>query len=146
MYRKLAGEKLVAYRAYQREWMKKYRQNPLIAKRGSQQAREWQLKNPIRFAFSSYSRRAKRKQYEFEFTIKEFEQMLKASCYYCGAIPPPFNGIDRIDSSIGYTKLNSVTACQTCNLAKNDLSIREFTSWIERVSNHMLGGANGVLC
>ena len=31
------------------------------------------------------------------------------------------NGIDRVDSNIGYTNENSVPCCKTCNFAKNDL-------------------------
>ena len=43
------------------------------------------------------------------------------------------NGIDRVDSSIGYTKENSVTCCKYCNFAKNTMSEDEFYKWIKRV-------------
>ena len=43
------------------------------------------------------------------------------------------NGIDRLDSNIGYTNENSVTCCKTCNFAKNTLSESEFYSWIKKI-------------
>ena len=43
------------------------------------------------------------------------------------------NGIDRVDSSKGYTKENSVTCCKHCNTAKNIMSDISFYKWIKRV-------------
>ena len=46
------------------------------------------------------------------------------------------NGIDRIDSCIGYTKSNCVSCCEICNKAKRNLTIKEFTDWIKKLTNH----------
>ena len=43
------------------------------------------------------------------------------------------NGIDRVDSSKGYTDENSVTCCKHCNTAKNTMSEDDFYKWIKRV-------------
>lgn len=43
------------------------------------------------------------------------------------------NGIDRIDSNIGYTKENSVSCCKFCNFAKHTMSESDFYKWIRRV-------------
>ena len=43
------------------------------------------------------------------------------------------NGIDRVDSSIGYTKENSITCCKYCNFAKHTMSEDDFYKWIKRV-------------
>ena len=43
------------------------------------------------------------------------------------------NGIDRVDSSIGYTKENSVPCCKYCNFAKHTMSENDFYKWIRRV-------------
>ena len=43
------------------------------------------------------------------------------------------NGIDRIDSNIGYTKENSVSCCKFCNTAKSTMSRDEFLKWIKKV-------------
>lgn len=44
-----------------------------------------------------------------------------------------YNGIDRVNKSIGYTKRNCVTACKFCNKAKTDMSIKEWTEWLKRI-------------
>lgn len=47
------------------------------------------------------------------------------------------NGIDRIDSGIGYTKENCVPCCPTCNCAKNAMTQDDFKQWIRRVYKHL---------
>ena len=43
------------------------------------------------------------------------------------------NGIDRVNSDIGYTKENSVTCCKYCNFAKHTMSEDDFYKWIRKV-------------
>lgn len=43
------------------------------------------------------------------------------------------NGIDRIDSSKGYTEENSVPCCKYCNTAKNTMTEGDFFKWIKKV-------------
>ena len=85
---------------------------------------------------------------------ERFKKLSKSKCKYCGAEYSKviedrlnesksqkrlseeilkINGIDRLDSSIGYTNENSVTCCKTCNFAKNTLSESEFYSWIKKI-------------
>ena len=42
-----------------------------------------------------------------------------------------YNGIDRLDSSLGYTKDNIVTCCKICNYAKNKMKFEDFKMDIE---------------
>lgn len=49
-------------------------------------------------------------------------------------------GIDRIDSYIGYTINNIVPCCFQCNGAKNFYSISEFKNWITRVYSFYIEG------
>jgi hypothetical protein len=49
-----------------------------------------------------------------------------------------YNGIDRIDSSIGYVEGNIVPCCKACNMAKNTMGQDEFMLWVERVYNHSI--------
>lgn len=96
--------------------------------------------------YKGYINRSKRKNIDFEFTKEEFLQLTQKKCYYCGRLPRTsiktvvgkrkrngsfvYNGLDRIDSSKGYTKENCVTCCEICNKAKRDLSQIEFLEWI----------------
>lgn len=43
------------------------------------------------------------------------------------------NGVDRIDSNIGYITNNIVSCCKICNIAKNNLHYNDFISWINRL-------------
>lgn len=69
-----------------------------------------------------YVRRAKLKSIEFSLTYDEFASLISSNCHYCGALPRKtvqyvlkmhpeetisYNGIDRKDSSLGYTSKNS---------------------------------------
>ena len=47
-----------------------------------------------------------------------------------------FNGIDRIDSKIGYIDGNVVTCCKHCNFAKDALTQKEFKDLIFKIYNH----------
>lgn len=95
-------------------------------------------------------------------SLKKAAQIIKQNCYYCGIEPNmvfnsmrsrksaekinskmskehiesgsiKYNGIDRLDSKLGYTILNVVPCCKTCNFAKNELTINEFYNWIQRI-------------
>lgn len=119
--------------------------------------REWNVTSKTKHAFrgmarilTEYRRGALSRGYSFEISSSDFSQLVESACHYCG-VPPKTrfkniqaglrvqvtaNGIDRIDSSIGYIKSNVVPCCKTCNLAKNDLSLQDFTSWIDRLISH----------
>lgn len=43
------------------------------------------------------------------------------------------NGIDRIDSTMGYTINNCVPCCSNCNMFKNDLSVDEFLNHVNKI-------------
>ncbi len=72
--------------------------------------------------------------------LKAYETYIIGICNYCG-LKPQFphtrNGIDRIDSSKGYTEDNCVACCVFCNRAKNDYTLGEFKEWIIRVYTHL---------
>ena len=102
--------------------------------------------NAFNRLYDSYKRRSKIKNFEFDFTKEEFKEITQESCFYCGREPfqkaPPtlntichgyyiYNGIDRIDSSKGYTKENSVPCCGQCNISKNNYTEQEFIEWIK---------------
>jgi len=84
--------------------------------------------------FSNYRSGAKTRNLEFTLNKEEFYKIVTSNCYYCGAIPvetltsksnnrttTPFlhNGVNRVDSLLGYTVKNTVPCCAVCNLMKN---------------------------
>lgn len=99
----------------------------------------------------NYRRRARVKKMEFTLGDKEFFKLMSGRCVYCGVGPSTtltikrkgrtkvdsitYNGIDRIDSRRGYTAENSVPCCATCNMAKSDMSLADFKTWVNRVQS-----------
>ncbi len=95
--------------------------------------------------FSDYKLHAKKLNLEFSILKEEFKNLTQQNCNYCGSIPNQkvnrkdmngdfiYNGIDRIDSSIGYTIENCVPSCGFCNRAKHNKDILEFEKWLEKL-------------
>ena len=111
------------------------------------------LKN---YLYKNYVRGAEIRGHSFNLTIDEFKDIIKNDCHYCGEPPqkstnkilisrgnvnePPFyyNGIDRINSNMGYEIENCVPCCGTCNYMKNTLSKDDFLFKIQRIYNHII--------
>lgn len=104
---------------------------------------------------ATYKARAKKKKRKFTLSKSQFKLLTQGLCAYCGISPHRkhsprkfrnayvYNGIDRIDSSKGYTPKNSVSCCYDCNRTKSELSHSAFLSYLSRlVSNQLLILAN----
>lgn len=100
---------------------------------------------------SNYNCAAKVRGLVFSLTRKESITLFKGNCFYCGIEPKQhlksrtrpgngyfYNGIDRLDSSVGYTLDNTVSCCAPCNFAKSDKKFTDFIYWIIKLSNHIL--------
>lgn len=87
-------------------------------------------------------------------SFDEFKEKSKQPCFYCGLEYSKIiedrlnkcvkgkrlsdtiikiNGIDRLNSNIGYSSDNTVPCCKYCNTAKNTMSIEDFKKWVVRV-------------
>jgi ribosomal protein L21 len=78
-------------------------------------------------SFDYYLKRAKKKGFEFEIPKEEFEKMQNDNCYYCDNPKKKyFQGVDRLNSSLGYIKHNIVPCCEICNMMKNTLNEATF--------------------
>ena len=98
----------------------------------------------------TYKNNAKNRKLVFELNAKQLYNLFKGNCYYCG-IPPSklttsskhygfiiWNGIDRLNSRVGYTSNNCVSCCETCNFLKSDYSEEEFMSIINKIYNNRM--------
>ena len=84
----------------------------------------------------------------FGLTKEFFKRVSIMNCHYCGLEPtqtrgykkwhPPItiNGLDRVNSSMGYFDDNIVACCKDCNVAKLDKTEEEFLSWLRRLVAH----------
>jgi len=110
---------------------------------------------------SNVKAHAKIRNIPWALTLEQTSEILKMDCHYCGCGPSNpyntfknrswkqslkypkenvlekgeilYNGVDRLDSDIGYTPENSVPCCTFCNVAKNDRPVEEFLIWLDKL-------------
>lgn len=100
---------------------------------------------------SFYKNGAKRRNLEWNLSDEDFSNLIFDKCFYCGAEPKEYNsdkfanhtnlpfkrnGIDRIDTSKGYSMENCVTCCETCNRMKLNYSQSDFINHIYKIKNY----------
>lgn len=96
------------------------------------------------YLYDKYQRGASSRNLSFELSREVFKSLTKQDCHYCGEPPSTvcttknyhgeyiYNGVDRMDNSLGYTEENSVPCCPQCNYAKGTTPYDIFVSWIAR--------------
>ena len=107
----------------------------------SQGCRRCMLQTPEHRTYLLVLRTASRRSIKWEISEKDWTDLAIQSCHYCGANPGnmiseygfKYNGLDRIDSTKGYTLTNVVTSCKICNRSKSDMSQEDFYKWIKEV-------------
>lgn len=93
-----------------------------------------------------YKSNAKKRNVKFDLEYTDFEKLINGECYYCGDVksnklikknykPFYYNGIDRVNNEIGYTKENCVSCCEFCNKAKRNITIDEFYNKCYKIVN-----------
>lgn len=95
------------------------------------------LMNEVR---NSYIQSARKRQLSWEIRSGDFYTLIQDPCIYCGLVSEDssqFNGLDRVDNSVGYAMCNVVTCCKTCNYAKHTMQLSDFLAWITKVSNNL---------
>jgi len=94
--------------------------------------------------YLSYKHSAKNRGHVFDLSKEIFRKIVSRKCYYCGKEKESvhkgkyktwytYNGIDRINNSLGYTFKNIVTCCQICNRMKHTLTQDDFINHINRI-------------
>jgi hypothetical protein len=101
----------------------------------------------------------KARGWDFHLTLPELKAIAKLPCAYCGKEPSNiyrvkykidgkyqriddpsltirYSGLDRIDSSLGYTYGNVVPCCGECNGMKSNHSLDQFFVLLERIRAH----------
>ncbi len=102
--------------------------------------------------FIRYKSEAKSNGRDFFLTQEQFKKLIQSNCDYCKRQPSNkkklkrktldyivYNGVDRVDSSRGYTLDNCVPCCYKCNIAKSDMTRAEFFEWILEVAKQIAG-------
>jgi hypothetical protein len=115
------------------------RQNYVQDQRRDKEHRNYVSRINRNNAFHSYTKEAARRNYAFELSQEEFNALIDDPCYYCGEIDQEkqFNGVDRIDSALGYHPTNCVSCCTLCNYIKHTTPIDAFFERIEHILTHL---------
>jgi hypothetical protein len=101
----------------------------------------------VNLRLNQYKSSAAKYGREFSLSRDEFAALLLGDCTYCGISPSSvvrargkfqkdfyYNGIDRVDNSLGYTVDNCVSCCGICNLMKRTMSVDDFIKHIHKVA------------
>jgi len=99
--------------------------------------------------YSSYRRQAEKRNLKFDLTKEQFKTLTSGNCHYCNEPPQMiwkekgqlwgecvYNGVDRINSDLGYSVENCVSCCKVHNRMKGELSLVDFINACKQVVNH----------
>src|SRR6478609_7813814 len=84
--------------------------------------------------YNSYIYSANKRKKEFNISFEFFVSIINKSCIYCGK--EQSNGIDRLNSSIGYIESNCNPCCSICNWMKYNYTEEFFINHIKRILNY----------
>lgn len=92
-----------------------------------------------------YTYSAKNRKITWDLTPDQFKKLIHENCFYCGKTPDyrksdcveeKVNGIDRLDSTKGYTIDNCVPCCSICNKMKQTFTVNEFLQKISEIYSY----------
>lgn len=97
----------------------------------------------VNSAYAKIKSQARIRNIEFSLDRDTARILMTSPCNYCGVLGSSYkirtasvNGIDRIDSSIGYIGGNVVACCKKCNLAKHTMGAQEYIDHCQAVINY----------
>jgi len=110
-----------------KEWKKTYESRSRLFKKDT----------AFRRVIEQYKRGAKDRDLCWELTDEQFRTLTLSPCHYTGLLPSTvkevasgeqyiYNGIDRIDSGLGYTLDNCVPCCRDVNFMKKNMTYERF--------------------
>lgn len=85
-------------------------------------------KQPKKYSVSMHKTNAFRRGLDFDLSTIEAQNLIDADCFYCSTKGP--GGIDRLYNEGPYTKENSVSCCNNCNMMKHCMDPLSFYSKI----------------
>ena len=103
--------------------------------------------------FKEYIYSAEKRKKEWNLSFDDFVNISTQKCFYCGAEPEiqyrqqtgcnemlgdKFNGIDRINSDLGYSIDNCVPCCSICNMMKTNYTKEYFLNHIKKIYNYSI--------
>lgn len=97
-----------------------------------------------------YKRGAKKRNLEWALSPSDFFTQIAGDCFYCGNPPANhshklnqngdfwYNGVDRLNSGVGYQPQNVVPCCWKCNWMKRNFSPEQFLAHVKQIHTFQL--------
>lgn len=85
--------------------------------------------------YNIYKKNARKRNIVFNISKEKFYEISSKPCYYCGELRE-YNGIDRIDSNIGYEDNNIVPCCEICNKMKSNYDLVFWLNHINKITTY----------
>ncbi len=115
-----------------------YRRSPEIAKRYNEKTNIYQKAHAreIPRRFQKLVFKSKSENHVCDLTLEWFSKLLNQPCYYCNSslLEETGCGLDRKDNKLGYSEVNVLPCCGTCNQIRNvHLTVEEMKVAMEAV-------------
>lgn len=96
------------------------------------------LFNTKNVRFYAYVANAAKKNRAMTLSKQQFMEITSLPCYLCGKLPSTEhkNGVDRVDSNLGYIDENCKSCCASCNFMKSNTPLLDFLNHCERIYNN----------
>lgn len=143
-YSKEHAEEKKAYNQENKEHFKKKRKEYETQNIDKVKKQRKRYRKYLKARYTKYELGAKKRNFAFELSLEEFDEITKMPCEYCGGYSDEldgvqFNGIDRINSSDGYIYENCVPCCATCNQMKMAFDLHDFLEHVKKIVNYTFG-------
>lgn len=116
-----------------KQWIATHRERYLETRRVAANRHGRTLKGK----WTKHKQTAKARGIQNDLTFEQFVRLIANPCHWCGGkLPETRGGLDRLDSSIGYSLSNCVPCCRRCNVIKMDMAPNDFISHIRKILNH----------
>jgi len=106
--------------------------------------------------YKNYKKNAEAKKINFAISLEDFTKTISKTCSYCGCAPSTYfnprrikadtlvyNGVDRIDSTKGYSVDNITPCCKVCNYMKLRHTKDFFLDHVRKIYTHQNLGRSG---
>ncbi len=84
-------------------------------------------------------RDARKRGLAWHISDKRAMKLMTKVCFWCGAPPNPYNGLDRRDNELFYHANNTLPCCWRCNRSKHTMTATEFIRWCAAVVSRRFG-------
>lgn len=101
-------------------------------------------KRCLKRLFSLKKSEAKKRKKSFSLDLNQLSLLVTAPCHYCGSVQSNllkyqglefgYNGIDRLDNSVGYEPKNCVAACRFCNSLRASMPLEAWLEFLDSVA------------